>query len=1433
MDYLDIFKRNKKIKKIQLPPPYSERFQPSDMSLIDNLLNFNSTTTSNAAGTNYTEEYVKKEEEELLQSAVSHISNTYGTGAKVDAVSMGSNPVIQELNNEKLTNVYRTFNFAYRPKTNLSITTMKDRIISMIDTNPVVIIEGPTGCGKTTQVPQFILDSCYKKRAHCNIIVTQPRRIAAISIAKRVSQEREWPVGTLVGYQVGMINNTSEDTRLTYCTTGVLLQKLINTKHMLEYTHIILDEIHERDQELDFLLLIVRKLLRTNSRTVKVVLMSATFNVEKFAKYFSSPVGNKLEPAPVIDIAKRTYFNINIYYLCQLGMLGPLPEVSRDEPKVTKNMMDFCVHIVIVLDELDMKADDAAYDSKAGLYNRHVILIFLPGINEIEEMHNILTSAKYENSKWDIIVLHSSITNEEQHKIFEQPPKGYRRIILSTNIAESSITVPDVKYVIDFCLVKQLVTDPKTNFQCLELSWASKGNCQQRAGRTGRIMDGRVYRLVPKTFYDSVLREEGNPEMLRAPLENLVLQAKILNMGEPKAILALSLDPPDLSNLERTILLLKESGALLNNNDKTQLFDGELTDLGRIMAALPLNIYVTKLIVLGHLFSVLRDMIIIGCSMTVKDMFCSPFGKKLLAYNVKFSWACDSESDCIAFLNVYKVWTSEKANRRLNNNAMEKRWAQRQFVQIKVLREIEALVYDVTQRLKKFGITESVGINKVMWDDEVRPFVLKIVIAGAFYPNYFIKHQNIEELKEGHKILNGLDLTNTVYLQGWPLKQPGLLYARKIQNIFQDCFKSSAGKVNVSFKFSRIYLQFSKNYTDEERKIPLSVYRSIKMRQCNMPIEVSVLSEKNALDLAKKMNLKDKSIFFNNDISIKEGKKPAYINPNLPGLDISYIPIKIINVIDPGHFWIHINDKDTYNKIRQIKKVLNEEKKSLKEFDSLPKINSLVAVPFKKTFQVEFYRGVIKNYIGKSDNKFALCQLIDIGHTIKIHPNDIRQIIHCKDIMKIPALALECVLTNIQPCTIHSHKVYWPQEANNKFHELLESNEQIFGEIYSVVNSVIALTLIAVTADKKININQILIDQELAMHKEESYLSRLNNDLRKRYENMNATQLLYYEKMQYEDYNSCDDYPDPPEDSKCVSTVRLRGPFSPLECSLRHLTIAGRDKKVIIETNSVNSVLLDSNWKEQQKHLLVAGTVSQNVNGSNLTLRNTTLIPAIPGLTALLALIFTPRMELRRNSSGTYYVGALCGLGCDSSTKESLFPERDMEIYFDVEITFDDLQDINRLRHWMNIGMHINEKIEENNNFEEIVSYQNKIKIILSKLMDKCRKKQDSEMLMNFHKWGMYDELLFLQPSRMTMVKNNIYSLHWALELEEKNDELEKMTNHIKELRNLASEDERKLPNIEIYCDFCKVPIYSIPKLRIHLYTLVHRENEKKWNIKL
>lgn len=148
--------------------------------------------------------------------------------------------------------------------------------MSIVETNQVTVIQGATGCGKTTQVPQFILDSCAERGVYCNIIITQPRRIAAITVTKRVSEERNWPVGTLVGYQVGLNNKTSHDTRLTFCTTGVLLQKFINKRNMNDYTHVILDEVHERDQDMDFTLLIVRKLLRTNSRGVKVSFVYCT-----------------------------------------------------------------------------------------------------------------------------------------------------------------------------------------------------------------------------------------------------------------------------------------------------------------------------------------------------------------------------------------------------------------------------------------------------------------------------------------------------------------------------------------------------------------------------------------------------------------------------------------------------------------------------------------------------------------------------------------------------------------------------------------------------------------------------------------------------------------------------------------------------------------------------------------------------------------------------------------------------------------------------------------------------------------------------------------------------------------------------------------------------------------------------------------------------
>ncbi|XP_033332718.2 tudor domain containing 9 protein spindle E [Megalopta genalis] len=1422
MDMLDIFSAKGTFTRITLPGPTSRKQLPKDMSLLDAELN--KTTRILESGTKYVDEYVKKEEKELLESA-SYCNTNDQTNFEL--VSHGTEAVQDACINEDTVNIYKTFDFAYQPKSNLTITSKKDQIVSMVETNSVIIIQGPTGCGKTTQVPQFILNSCYKKKLHCNIIVTQPRRIAAISIAKRVSQERDWPVGTLVGYQVGLINHTCKDTRLTYCTTGVLLHKLINSRNMLEYTHIILDEVHERNQDMDFLLLVVRKLLRTNSRLVKVILMSATFQVDRFAKYFSSPVRDKLVPAPVIDVTKRRYFNFVIYYLCQLGSLGPLPEISATDPAVSKKMMEFCVNLIKILDDVDMKADDAKYDQETNVYERHVILVFLPGIHEIEEMHNLLSLPKHKQAKWDIVVLHSSITNEEQQRIFRKPPHGYRRVILSTNIAESSITVPDVKHVIDFCLTKQLVVNPKTNFQCLELKWASKINCEQRAGRTGRVMDGRVYRLVTQAFYESVLSKEAPPEILRAPLANVVLKSKLLDMGEPKAILALSLDPPDLANLERTILLLKETGALIDTTNEFQPLDGELTDLGRVMANLPLDIHITKLIMLGHVYSILKDTIIIAACLAVKDMFNSPFKQKLLAYNVRLNWSADSCSDCIAFMNVYKVWILNKANRTINNDATEKKWALRNFVQIRVLREVKALVTELSKRLEKLGIKESEGMNKVVWKTE-RPFVLKFVIAGAFYPNYFIKHVPDAQEKEyaGIKLLNGLDPSTTVYVQGWPLRQPGPLYAKRIQEILQSHMELPQDKVRISFDASsRVYIQFLPEEGDNNnRKIAQCVYTAIRMRQCNIPLEIPILNEDIAIERAEKENLK-RTQYFTRASNIKNR-----LVPRLPGLRTSRIPIILQHVKNPGRFWVQIRDTKVKKEVDRIRFVINKNLDYLNPFETVPETGTVVIAPYVMKSCISYLRAMVTGNI-TSPEILVQVYYLDNGYSGECRLCDLTRIDHT-ELADVPALAIECVLAKIEPSIMSNLDDNWSDAAFDFFWMLSHKPGLLYGDIYSIVNGVMALEVILLIDNEEISINRSLIDKGFAREKEEGYFSRFNHDLRMQQADMTDEQCYHHELLQYNQDYAQYIYPNPPEPSECYKSVNLRGPFSPLEIEMKHLTTAGRDKRICVATNSVNAVLLDTDPENPSQRLLVAGSVSQSAHGYNLTLYNTTLMPRLPGLTALIGLIFAPSMELRRNTFGTHYIGALCGLGFDPKTKRSLFPEHDLELQFDAEITIDDLQYINRLRHWTNIGMQISYESGGIHNMEEIIICQTRIKNALLKLIDKTRKHQPLEMINNFDTWNLYDDLLYLRPNKTSMVANNIFKLHNALELEE-TDELHEIIEHVKKLRALIMEDPRKPGNTNIMCKVCHVVLIDIYDLRSHLFTTAHREKEKRLGIQL
>lgn len=514
------------------------------------------------------------------------------------------------------------------------------------------------------------MDNCRAKKEDCKILVSQPRKISAVTLAERVSEERGIVLGSEVGYQVALNKRADEEederTKILYCTTGIILQKLVHQRSP-RFTHIIIDEVHERDCNIDFLLIVVRKMLASSSQ-VKIVLMSATLDAEQFRQFFKVPLenGSTYFP-PVIDLtsSKRTY-EIKESYLEDFTSLQTQPGSARgelinyDEPNISENMLEVAMKIIFIyLNDQKLMKSPGSRDSPA-----LAILIFLPGLHEINQLHTKLCSGaikqrfRDENVDPILIVLHSMISMKDQKKAFEQGAKP--KIILSTNIAESGVTLPLVTHVIDFCLTKYQSIVPGTQISSLVIDWASRNNCKQRAGRTGRMCEGVVARLVDKSFFENDMKEYPTPEMKRIGLESVVIKSKMLDIGKPVEVLALAIDPPNKSSIIDAILLLKELGGLARfNEDATFDYeDGDLTFVGRLMAALPVDVRIAKFLVVAYLYSVLDDAIIIAAGMSLRTIFNQPYEKRrsIDSYIAKLGWAKGTGSDLIATLNAYKEY---------------------------------------------------------------------------------------------------------------------------------------------------------------------------------------------------------------------------------------------------------------------------------------------------------------------------------------------------------------------------------------------------------------------------------------------------------------------------------------------------------------------------------------------------------------------------------------------------------------------------------------------------------------------------------------------------------------------------------------------------------------------------------------------------------
>ncbi|ROT79054.1 putative ATP-dependent RNA helicase TDRD9 [Penaeus vannamei] len=956
------------------------------------------------------------------------------------------------------TQVYLQYDFSKRnDQSALPVFNAQKEVLAKIEEHQVVIIGGETGSGKSTQVPQFILDDAVEKHRHCNIIVTQPRKIAATSLARRVCRERGWQLGKIVGYQVGLDNCTDADTRLSYVTTEVLVQKLIHRGNLDAFTHIVLDEVHERDQHTDFALLIVKKLLYTVSRNVKVILMSATIDTSKFANYFSTPVMGNLVPAPVVSVGDNTLFKIQFYYLESLSVicrnrpsvLPELPSILPEDPGISENMFKLACEIVKCFDHVE-RQEEGIRSAASFVKRRGAVLIFLPGLAEIEKLINLLSDDSTAN-QWMLYPLHSSITQEEQQRVFSVPPIGFRKVIVSTNIAESSITVPDIKYVIDFCLTKQLTCDQVTNYTSLKMAWASQASCKQRAGRAGRVSTGRVYRLVPAEYF-STLPTYATPELCRTPLCQTVLKTKILNMGEPHALLSLALDPPNLSDIHRTILTLKQMGALaVKSKGVVSGLDGDLTYLGRVAAHLPVDPHLAKFIVMGYLFGVLRESIIIAAGLSLKSFHARPFQDELNAFLSKVSWAYGSFSDCLAVLNTYNLWQSMQIRGEFlrPGGRQEREWAKHSYVQLEALKEVDKLVKELTQRLESQKITVR---NRQNPPRSHQAFILKMCMASAFFPYYYKRNISENYEKEMCRELNGHDPFSTVIVSGLPARS-NVLYDSQLKELFKECSQN----LEIQYEGCKAYIQFPRmslsstkkeHFQDVPGECPTSMHLALKMRQVPRIQKNLVLNLYSQGETQKKMSEVFGSTTSMSGISLFKGSTQSLLGnarlrmadshmhmlrpPTMPKPSDRTWRVHVTHVVTAGHFWIVSEETSALKNLNHIHSAIQravEQNQAvfIPESEVKPGIVCLAKFTDSDGMSCYYRARVDEVYTGEDNGVRAQVFFVDFGNTDVVKAVELRRV--PGSLMLAEMLAVECKLAQVKPASDNK----WLDEATEWF----------------------------------------------------------------------------------------------------------------------------------------------------------------------------------------------------------------------------------------------------------------------------------------------------------------------------------------------------------------------------------------------------------------
>ncbi|XP_028656562.1 pre-mRNA-splicing factor ATP-dependent RNA helicase DHX16 [Erpetoichthys calabaricus] len=545
----------------------------------------------------------------------------------------------------------------------------REDLLKAIEDHQILIIEGETGSGKTTQIPQYLLEEGFVKK-EMKIGCTQPRRVAAMSVASRVAQEMGVKLGNEVGYCIRFEDCTSERTILKYMTDGMLLREFLTEPDLASYSVVIIDEAHERTLHTDILFGLIKDIARFRP-DLKVLIASATLDTERFSAFF--------DDAPIFRIPGRR-FPVDIFYT-------KAPEADY---------LEACVVSVLQIHVTQPTGD---------------ILVFLTGQEEIEACCEMLQerSRRLGSKIAELIVLpiYANLPSDIQAKIFEPTPPGARKVVVATNIAETSLTIDGIIYVIDPGFCKQKSYNPRTGMESLIVTPCSKASANQRAGRAGRVAAGKCFRLYTAWAYKHEMEDTTVPEIQRTNLGNVVLLLKSLGIND---LLHFDfMDPPPHETLLLALEQLYALGALNHL--------GELTKLGRRMAELPVDPMLSKMILASEQYKCSEEILTIAAMLSVNSsIFYRPKDKVVHADNARVNFFVPG-GDHLMLLNVYTQWVE---------SGYSTQWCYENFIQFRSMRRAR----DIREQLE--GLMERIEIDLTSSSEDNIP-IRKAITSGFFY----------------------------------------------------------------------------------------------------------------------------------------------------------------------------------------------------------------------------------------------------------------------------------------------------------------------------------------------------------------------------------------------------------------------------------------------------------------------------------------------------------------------------------------------------------------------------------------------------------------------------------------------------------------------------------------------------------------------------